>query len=241
MSLPRSGLRFSLGHRADLDERLLGRLEEFGALARALGRQLGVATDDETLAGIVVRDDLRHVALVEQRELQGAALGRQGLDRRGAQRGDPVEAGGLEVGVDARLGDHAAVADEHDALQPKAHPQLANLIGERARIAEIAFEDLDGDRAALRRAQKTEDDLRPVAAMIAAVAELRQFAAPPLQIARGDVVEHEHAVLEVALGEDLLDAQPGCGPEDRGRRRARPRRPRPGRARRRASGRRSPR
>ena len=30
-------------------------------------------------------------------------------------------------------------------------------------------------------------------------------AAPPLQIARGDVVEHEHAILEVALGEDLLD------------------------------------
>src|SRR5208337_4528638 len=46
----------------------------------------------------------------------------------------------------------------------------------------------------------------PVGAMIAAVAELRQFAAPPLQIARGDVVEHQHAFLEVALGEDLLDA-----------------------------------
>ena len=41
--------------------------------------------------------------------------------------------------------------------------------------------------------------------MVAAVAELREFAAPPLEIARGDVVEHEDAVLEVALGEDLLD------------------------------------
>ena len=71
-------IAFALGHRADLDERLLGRLEEFGALARALGRELRVAADDEALAGIVVRDDLRHVALVEQRELQGAALGRQG-------------------------------------------------------------------------------------------------------------------------------------------------------------------
>jgi hypothetical protein len=176
------------------------------ARLRALGRQFGVATDDETLAGIVVRGDLRHVALVEQRELQGAALGSQGLDGRGAQRGDPIEAGGLEVGVDARLGDHAAIADQHDAFQPKAHSQLPHLNGERARIAEIAFEDLDGDRAAFRRAQQAEDDLRPVAAMIAAVAELRQFAAPPLQIARGDVVEHEHAILEVALGEDLLDA-----------------------------------
>ena len=83
---------------------------------------------------------------------------------------------------------------------------LLDLTGERARVAEVAFEHLDGDRAAFRRAQETEDDLRPVGTMIAAVAELRQFAAPPLQIARGDVVEHEHAVLEVALGEDLLDA-----------------------------------
>jgi len=43
--------------------------------------------------------------------------------------------------------------------------------------------------------------------MVAAIAELRQLAAPPLEIARGDVVEHEHAVLEVALGERLLDAR----------------------------------
>ena len=83
-------IALSLGRRADLGQRLLGRIDEFGALARALGRQFGVATDDETLAGIVVRGDLRHVALVEQRELQGAALGRQGLDGRGAQRGDPI-------------------------------------------------------------------------------------------------------------------------------------------------------
>src|SRR5208337_3279597 len=103
--------------------------------------------------------------------------------------------------------DHAAVADQHDALQPEARPELADLIGQRARIAEVAFEHLDGDRAALRRAQETEDDLRSVGTMVSAVAELRQLAAPPLEIARGDVVEHEHAVLEVALGEGLLDAR----------------------------------
>ena len=89
----------------------------------------------------------------------------------------------------------------------KRAPELAKLIDERARIAEIAFEHLDGDRAALRRAQETEDDLQPVGTMIAAVAELRQFAATPLQIARGEVVEHEHAVLEVAPSKDFLDAR----------------------------------
>ena len=149
-----------------------------GALAGALARQLGVAADNQTLAGKVVRDDLRHVALVEQRELQRSAFGGQSLDGRRAQRGDPAEAGGLEVGVDARLGDHAAVADEHDALQPKTHPQLADLVGERAGIAEIAFEDPDGDRATALGAQETEDDLRPVGAMIAAAAELRQQRRP---------------------------------------------------------------
>jgi len=41
-------------------------------------------------------------------------------------------------------------------------------MGERGRVAEIAFEHLDGDRAAVRRAQETEDDLRPVGAMVAA-------------------------------------------------------------------------
>ena len=198
-------IAFLLGHGADLDQRHLGRIEEFDAFARALGGEVGVAADDETLSGIVVRDDLRHVALVEQRELQRAALGRERLDRRRAERGDPVEAGGRDIGVDARLCDHAAVADEHDALEPEPDAQLLDLTGEGGRVAEVAFEHLDGDRAALRRAQEPEDDLRSVGTMIAAVAELRQFAAPSLQIARSDVVEHEHAVLEVAFGEDFLD------------------------------------
>ena len=42
-----------LGHRADLDQRRLGQLEEFVALASALGGELRVAADDEALARIV--------------------------------------------------------------------------------------------------------------------------------------------------------------------------------------------
>jgi hypothetical protein len=44
-----------------------GRGDELAALGRALGRRLRVTTDDEPLAGVVVRGDFRHVALVEQR------------------------------------------------------------------------------------------------------------------------------------------------------------------------------
>ena len=199
-------IALSLGHRADLDERLLGRLEEFGALARALGRELRVAADDEALAGIVVRDDLRHVALVEQRELQGPPSAASALIAGARSAVIQSKPAGARSASMRALVIMPRSPTSTMRFSRKRDAQLADLIGERARIAEIAFEHLDGDRAALRRAQETEDDLRPVAAMIAAVAELRQFAAPPLQIARGDVVEHEHAVLEVALGEDLLDA-----------------------------------
>ena len=94
--------------------------------------------------------------------VQRAAFGGRSLDRRSAQRRDPVEAGLLDVGVDARLGDRAAIADEHDALEAKARAELADLVGQRARIAEIALEHLDGDGTAFRRAQEAEHDLRPV-------------------------------------------------------------------------------
>jgi hypothetical protein len=66
--------------------------------------------------------------------LQGAAV-EQRLDRRGAQRGDPVQAGGLDVLGDARLGDHAAVADQHDMAEAEAMFEFLNLPRERRRIA----------------------------------------------------------------------------------------------------------
>ena len=55
------------------------------------------------------------------------------------------EARRLEVGVDARLGDHAAIADQHDALQPKAHAQLPHLIGIVVRETEFCGQRLAGD------------------------------------------------------------------------------------------------
>ena len=118
-------IALSLGRRADLGQRFSVASMSSARLRARSAASSGLRQTIETLAGIVVGGDLRHVALVEQRQLQGAALGRQSLDGRGAQRGDPVEAGWLEVGVDARLGDHAAIADQHDAFEPKARAQLA--------------------------------------------------------------------------------------------------------------------
>ena len=120
LSWPRSGLRFFsviariLISAVWVNSRSSSRLRARSAASSGLRQTM------RRSPGKSVRNDLRHVALDEQRGLQGAALGRERLDRRGAQRGDPVEAGGREIGVDARLGGHAAVADEHDALQPEA-------------------------------------------------------------------------------------------------------------------------
>ena len=52
---------------------------------------------------------------------------------------------------------------------------------------------------------KPIDDLRPVAAMIAAVAILRQRTVAALEVGRAHVVEHQHAVLEMPPRQAVLD------------------------------------
>ena len=71
----------------------LGGGEQFASLARAFLGQRRVAADDEALARIVRAFDLGQIALVEQRELQRAAVGRERPDGRRPERGDPVEPG----------------------------------------------------------------------------------------------------------------------------------------------------
>ena len=53
---------------------------------------------------------------------------------------------GLRVCSRRAVGDHAAVADQHHALDPEALLELADLAGQRRRVADIAFEHFDRDR-----------------------------------------------------------------------------------------------
>ena len=115
--------------------------------------------DDQPLAGIVGRGDRRHVALVKQRHLHGAALG-QGADLRSAQRGDPIEPGGSQVLGDAGTGDQAAIADQNHMVEAKALFELFDLGAEGGGIGGVAVKHLDRDRAAIGRAQQAIDDLR---------------------------------------------------------------------------------
>jgi hypothetical protein len=68
------------------------------ALAGALGGERAVAADDEPLTRELGRGDAGHVAVIEQRHLQCAAV-EQCLDCRGAQGGDPVEPADLRSSV----------------------------------------------------------------------------------------------------------------------------------------------
>jgi len=135
------------------------------------------------------------------------------LDRRRPQCGDPIQTRRAQRLLDARAGQHAAVANHHHALQAEALLQLVDLCRQGQRIGGVAFEHLDRHRAAVACAHQANDELRPVATVVAAVAILRQFAAASFEVAGGDVVEQQRAILEVPAGQRgfdkrLLAAQP---------------------------------
>ncbi len=167
----------------DAGEVALSGGEQVLALAGALGGEIGVAADDQTLAGEVGCCDAGHVALVEQRELQGAAF-EQRPDRRRAQCGDPVEAYGSDVLGDARLGDHSAVAHEDHMVEVEALLQLLDLCRQGHRVRRVAVKDLNGDRAAVGSAEQAVGDLQRALPAVAAVATLGERTAAAFHVAR---------------------------------------------------------
>src|ERR1700741_3193894 len=189
----------------DLAQLLLGGTQQLATFTRPLIGQQRIAADHETLARIVERGDLRWLASVEQRRLQFAGVDEL-ADRRCAQRGDEVEIGRLDALPDPRLGDHAAITNEHHAIEIEMLLQLGDLCLQRRGVTDIAFEDFDRDRAAILTAQKSEHDLQLAVLAVTIVPELGQFAGAALEIGRTDVVEHQRAVLQVAPGQRLLDA-----------------------------------
>ncbi len=197
----------------DAGELLLGGGQQLGAFAGPLFGQQRVLADHQAFARIVGAGDLGHVAIIEQRGLQRPTRGRELLNRRSSQCGDPIQTRRPQRLLDARAGQHAAVAHHDHALQLEALFQLVDLCRQRRRIGGVAFEHLDRDRAAVGRAHQPDDKLRPIGTVVAAVAMLRQFAAASFEIGGGDVVEQQRAILQMASGqrgfdERLLAAQP---------------------------------
>jgi hypothetical protein len=149
--------------------------------------------------------DFGEIAVIEQRQLQRPVVGRQRLNGRRPQAGDPVQAVGLEIVADARGGDHAAIADHRHATDAEAVLEPFDLSAQRRGIGRIAVEHFDGDRNPASRAQQPVDDLGPVLAVIAAVAKLRQRAAAALKVRGTHVVKNQHPILEVPARQAVLD------------------------------------
>jgi hypothetical protein len=158
--------RFARAHDALVNvlEVLFGGIEQLASLASAFLGESGVLADDEPLAREVRAYDLGEIALVEKRQLQGTAFGGELLDRWRFQRGDPVDPRRLEVVFNACLGDHPAVADHDDTLEPEALLELRNLIADCRWIAGVTFEHFNRNRTSVGRAQKPVHDLHLVRA-----------------------------------------------------------------------------
>ena len=128
--------------------RALGRVQQFRPLAAALGRDQRVVADQQALAGEVRRRHAGESVPVEQAGLDHLPVG-QLADGVVAQGGDPVEAGRLQVRVDARLADHAAIPDHGHLIQAVAVAQAGHLAGQRVGVGDVAGEALHGHGAAV--------------------------------------------------------------------------------------------
>ena len=151
-----------------------------------------------------------------RRQLQRPVVGHQLFDGRGAQRGDPPVGVRprrpvlpLVQGPDPGAGDHPPVADHDHLGQPELLPHHVHDLGERGRVAGVAGEDPDRDRAAGRVGEQPVLDLQPALLAVPGVAAGGQRAAPALQ-PRGRQVEQRHPRrvglrAEVAAGQLGLD------------------------------------
>ena len=143
-------------------------------------------------------------ACSEQRGLQRAVVG-QGVDRRGPQGEDPVEPVRLEILADPRLPDHAAVSDEHHALQPEAVAELADLRGHGGRIDRVPRERLYRHGPTPAVAKHPELDLRQPPLAVAGVFMRRQRAGPAIAPDRGQIVKNRASLAQMLFGQRLLD------------------------------------
>ena len=107
----------------------------------------------------------------------------------------------LEVG----LGDHAAIGDDDHRLKAEAGLELCDLRGQRLVVVQLAREDLDRNRPAGPVAEQPVDDLPRSAFAVTRIPQPRQRASAALEVGRGDVVEHQLTVAQVAAREAVLD------------------------------------
>src|SRR5450759_4340528 len=119
--------------------------------------------------------------------------------------GNTADPAGLPQALDPGTREHPPVTHEDDVGQAEAGPHLLARCLDCGGIRVVAGEGLDRDRAAPRIGQEAELDLGPVGPVVAGVAMAGEGAVAPLDVHRGEVIEHEAPGCEVAGRERPLD------------------------------------
>ena len=131
----------------------------------------------------------------------------EATDLRSTQSRDPRQAlEWPEVLANPGGCDHPPIAHENDLLQAETIPQLLDLGRQRLGVRDVAFEHLDGHRAAFRIGEKAKLDLELALAVVARVAQPSQGTMATLEVRRGQVVKHERSLTKVTIGEGGLDS-----------------------------------
>jgi hypothetical protein len=122
----------------------------------------------------------------------GEVQGQFALGLLSGTKGQDVELSAHGQGGDVVGAEHAAIGHQHGISQSEAALQL---LGHRLQGGDVhrrAREDAVGDGQPLLGDRQPDHDLGAVAAMIAGVAVLGQFAGSvALEVGRGEVVEHQ--------------------------------------------------
>ena len=137
--------------------------------------------------------------------MQGA-IGDQLVNLPRAQRGDPLQARHrTQLLLDAGLGEHAAVPDQHHLFKRKALAQFGNLRGHGGGVSGVARKHLHRHRTTLGIRQHAEDNLRIAAPLVTRMSVAGQRTAVSLKVGRADVVEHQAALAQMAAGQGCFD------------------------------------
>ena len=103
-----------------------------------------------------------------------------------------------------RNGAHT-VDDNDDRVEREALLERLDLLQQRLRITRIAGKHRDGHWAAARMGEQTVFDLQRARLAVARIAAHGQRTAAPFNVTGGERLEHPRALVQIALGQALLD------------------------------------
>ena len=114
---------------------------------------------------------------------------------------------GWQVFPNACAGDHAAVTNQHHIGEAESLAQLIDLSGDGFGIGSIAGKNFNGDRASGSVGEEAKDDLQCTGFVVSGMTEFGQRTVAPLEVSGGQIIEHQTALGEMALGQCLLNAR----------------------------------